>query len=54
VVEAVWTAKEGSAGVVLEALREVAPLSRREPGCQLYVAYQNPVENQTAAYFQTL
>jgi quinol monooxygenase YgiN len=41
VVRAAWTAREDAADVVRGALAELAPLSRGEPGNQLYVVYQD-------------
>jgi quinol monooxygenase YgiN len=42
VVEATWIAEEGAAETVLEALRQLAPLSRAEPGCRFYQVYGDP------------
>jgi quinol monooxygenase YgiN len=40
-VSAIWIAKDGSEGVLLKALRRLAPLSSEEPGCQLYCFHQD-------------
>ena len=42
VVEATWIAEDGAADTVLEALRQLAPLSREEPGCSFYQVYRDP------------
>ena len=42
VVEAIWTAADGAEETVLGALRELAPLSREEPGCRFYQVYRDP------------
>src|SRR5690349_422565 len=52
VVRATWKAKKGSQGVVQEALRELAPLSRQESGCQLYVAYKEKERPLTFHLFE--
>jgi quinol monooxygenase YgiN len=44
VVAATWTAKPGSEDVVLQALKELTPPSREEPGCRFYQAYRDPEE----------
>ena len=43
-VAATWTAKPGSEDVVLQALKELTPPSREEPGCRFYQAYRDPEE----------
>lgn len=40
VVEAIWRAREGEEETVLDALRELAPASRNEPGCRFYQVFQ--------------
>ena len=42
VVAATWTAKEGQADVVADAIAKLTPLSRAEPGNRFYQAYQDP------------
>lgn len=42
VCSATWTALPGKEGVVHDALVELAPASREEPGCQVYVVHQDP------------
>jgi quinol monooxygenase YgiN len=41
VCSATWTAQPGKEDVVREALVELAPASRNEPGCQAYVVHQD-------------
>ena len=50
VVCAKWTAKEGEADKVAEAIRKLAPLSRREPGVLLYQPHRSP-ENPNVFFF---
>jgi quinol monooxygenase YgiN len=52
VVSAIWTANEGSEQAVLDALRELAPLSREEPGNRYYQAYQDPEEPRVFRLFE--
>jgi quinol monooxygenase YgiN len=42
VVAAVWRAKEGKDEAVAQAIQKLAPLSRQEPGCLLYVVHRSP------------
>ncbi|MDV6271479.1 putative quinol monooxygenase [Rhodococcus globerulus] len=42
VVRATWTSTADSVDVIGEVLRELAPLSRQEPGNELYVVHQEP------------
>jgi quinol monooxygenase YgiN len=44
VVCATWTAQPGQEGVVLDAIEQLAPISREEPGNRFYQAYQDPAE----------
>jgi quinol monooxygenase YgiN len=44
VVSATWTAEPGQEAVVLEAIEKLGPLSRQEPGNQVYQAFQDPSE----------
>ena len=44
VVSAVWTAQPGQEGVVLDAIRQLTPPSREEPGNRFYQAFQDPAE----------
>jgi quinol monooxygenase YgiN len=41
-VAARWVAKPGEEEEVLRCLRELAPLSRGEPGCRFYQANRDP------------
>jgi quinol monooxygenase YgiN len=52
VVSAIWTANEGSEAAVLDAVRELAPLSREEPGNRYYQAYQDPAEPRVFRLFE--
>lgn len=40
VCSATWTAQPGKEDLVREALRNLAPTSRNEPGCQTYIVHQ--------------
>ena len=44
VVSAVWTAQPGQEDVVLDAIRQLTPPSREEPGNRFYQAFQDPAE----------
>ena len=50
VVSAKWTAKEGQAEQVAEAIRKLAVPSRQEPGMILYQPHRDP-ENPNVFYF---
>lgn len=52
VLRATWTVKEGSEEAVLDALRELAPRSRQEPGCRFYQAYRDPAEPRVIHLFE--
>ncbi len=52
VVEAIWTAEEGHEETVLEALRQLAPLSRQEPGCSFYQVYRDPARPRVFRIFE--
>jgi quinol monooxygenase YgiN len=52
VLRATWTANEGSEEIVLDALRQLAPLSRTEPGCRFYQAYRDPAEPRVFHLFE--
>ncbi|WP_338889360.1 putative quinol monooxygenase [Rhodococcus sovatensis] len=41
VCSATWTAQESTADIVLDALTQLAPASRDEPGCQVYIVHQD-------------
>ena len=51
VVVAKWTAKEGEAGKVEEAVKKLAPLSKQEPGNLFYQAHQDP-ENPNVFFYE--
>jgi quinol monooxygenase YgiN len=42
ICNAIWTVKEGQAETVREALKNLSPASREEPGCMYYQAYVDP------------
>lgn len=42
ICSATWTAKDGQADTVAEALKHLSPASREEPGNRYYQAYQDP------------
>ncbi len=52
VLSATWIAKEGEEVTVLEALRNLAPASREEPGNLYYQAYQDPAEPRIFRIFE--
>lgn len=52
VLSATWIAKEGEEATVLEALRNLSPASRAEPGNIYYQAYQDPAEPRVFRIFE--
>jgi quinol monooxygenase YgiN len=50
VVCATWTAREGEAEKVAEAIRELAELSRQEPGMLMYQPHRDP-DNPNVFFF---
>lgn len=52
VCSATWTAKEGQAHLVREALANLSPASREEPGNIYYQAYQDPEEPNVFRIFE--
>ena len=46
VMQATWVVSEGSEEIALDALANLAPLSRAEPGCRLYQPYRDPADPQ--------
>jgi quinol monooxygenase YgiN len=52
VVNATWTIKEGSEAIVWDALSELAPASRAEPGCLYYLPYRDPDEPRVVRLFE--
>jgi quinol monooxygenase YgiN len=52
VVRATWTAREGAEDVVRDALAELAPPSRAEPGSRLYVVYADAGQPQVFHLFE--
>jgi quinol monooxygenase YgiN len=51
VVVAKWTAKEGEADKVEEAIRKLTPLSRQEPGNLFYQCHRDPSLNPNLFFF---
>jgi quinol monooxygenase YgiN len=52
VVCAKWTAKEGEAEKVEEAVRKLAPLSRQEPGMVLYQPHRDPEDPNVFFFYE--
>jgi quinol monooxygenase YgiN len=52
VLKATWTARPGSEDIVLDALTQLSPLSREEPGCRFYQAYRDPAEPRVFHIFE--
>ena len=52
VVKATWTANQGSEDVVLDAIKQLTPPSREEPGCRFYQAYVDPDEPRVFHLFE--
>lgn len=50
VVCATWTAREGEADKVAEAVQKIAPLSRQEPGIIFYQPHRDP-QNPNVFFF---
>ncbi len=52
VLPATWIAKEGSEQSVLDALEQLSPLSRAEPGCRFYQPYRDPAAPRVFHIFE--
>jgi quinol monooxygenase YgiN len=52
ICHATWTVKEGNMSAVLDALRNVAPASRAEPGARFYQPYRDPAEPNVVRLFE--
>ena len=52
VCHATWTVKDGNLDAVLDALRQVAPPSRAEPGVRLYQPYRDPARPDVLHLFE--
>jgi len=52
VLSATWIAKAGEEQTVLDALRNLSPASREEPGNLYYQAYQDPEEPRVFRIFE--
>jgi quinol monooxygenase YgiN len=46
-VAAMWRALEGQQDEVRRILEQVAPLSRAEPGCRMFVVHESPDDPRT-------
>lgn len=49
---ATWTAQPGKEDIVREALHELAPTSRNEPGCRTYIVHQDPEQTSVFKIFE--
>ncbi len=52
VCAATWTAQPGSEQIVRDALTELAPASRTEPGCRTYIVHQSPEQPAVFQIFE--
>jgi quinol monooxygenase YgiN len=52
VVIAKWTANEGAEEAVLDAIRQLIPLSRAEPGSRVYQPCRNPEDPREFVLFE--
>jgi quinol monooxygenase YgiN len=52
VCSATWTAQPGKEDVVRDALAELAPASRNEPGCSTYVVHTDPEQPSVFKIFE--
>jgi quinol monooxygenase YgiN len=52
VVSAVWTAKPGQEDLVRDAIRQLVPLSRAEPGCRFYQPHTDPAQPRVFRLFE--
>jgi quinol monooxygenase YgiN len=52
VCRATWTVKEGSLDIVLDALKQVSPPSREEPGVRYYQSYRDPAAPNVVRLFE--
>ena len=52
VVLATWTARDGAEQTVLDALLQLTPPSRAEPGCSYYQPYRDPAEPRVFHIFE--
>ena len=52
VVTATWTVQEGHEGEVLDAVKQLTPPSRQEPGCRFYQAYLDPENPRVVRLFE--
>ena len=51
-VIATWQAKEGEEDACREILRTMAPLTRAEPGCRMYIAQQSNDDPRTFVLYE--
>jgi quinol monooxygenase YgiN len=52
VVTATWTAEPGKEDVVLDAVTQLTPLSRQEPGNLFYQVYRDPAAPAVFRFFE--
>lgn len=52
VVTAKWTAKEGEEGTVLDAIENLIPASRNEPGNRFYQPNRDPEDSRVFFFFE--
>ena len=52
VVTAVWTAQPGREDIVRDAILQLVPPSRAEPGCRFYQPYADPDDPQVFRLFE--
>lgn len=52
IISATWTVQPGKEQIVLDALTALAPESRKEPGCQVYIVHQDPDQPNVFKIFE--
>jgi quinol monooxygenase YgiN len=52
VIRAEWTIADGNTEAVLKALDELVPLTRAEPGNQIYLPYHDPAHPEVVHLFE--
>ena len=52
VVIATWRARQGEEESCREILRAMTPLTRQEPGCQMYIAHQSLDDPRTFVLYE--
>ncbi|MGW1620387.1 putative quinol monooxygenase [Streptomyces sp. NPDC002172] len=51
-VSAIWTAHPGKGDIVRDALANLVPATRAEPGCQAYFVHQDPERPTVFRFFE--